>query len=425
MKTVFTILLVCLGWQPLLRAGDTLTVEQVRRLALQASPLQQKKALAESVAALQLRNIRSNNLPRIQMGAQAGWQSDVFRFPVDNPLFDVPEIPKDQYKLTLDASERLWDGGADRYLRQQRELDRDLALAQTDVDVYQLRETVTDLYFKVLLLQENEAILNASRDYLQNRLRQAEAAISGGVALRTTADQIRIQVLQTEQQIASARADQQSLKTILATWIGRSDTDFQLQSPQSVIRNPSRNLGIINRPEYRLFDLQQRNLQLAQNKLRLQIQPRIELFAQGGLGRPNPFNFFETGFEPFAIFGLRALWTPVDWGNRGRDRQVLALQASVIDAQRQSFDQRLQALTQKDQADEAKALALLAQDDSIIALQEDIVRRAEAQVQNGVMTTTDYLAQVNLLTQARLTRKTHEIQSLQAQEMLNAKVRQD
>lgn len=423
MKTITAFFLLNLAWLPLLRAGDTLTVDQVRDLALQTNPLQQKKALAESVAALQLRNIRSNNLPRIQAGAQAGWQSDVFRFPVDNPVFDVPEIPKDQYKFTLDASERLWDGGSDRYLRQQRELERDLALAQTDVDVFQLRETVTDLYFKVLLLQENEAILNASVEYLQNRLRQAEAAVAGGAVLRTSANQIRIQILQTEQQLAAVRADRQSLKTILATWIGRPDTNFELHPQASGSNSELQTLNFKpGRPEYRLFELQQRNLQLAQDKLRLQIQPRVELFAQGGLGRPNPFNFFETGFEPFAIFGLRALWTPVDWGNRGRERQILALQAGAIDAQRQAFDRRLQALTQKDQADQAKAQALLAQDDAIIALQEDIVRRAEAQVQNGVMTTTDYLAQVNLLTQARLTRKTHEIQALQAQEMLNAKI---
>ena len=143
--------------------------------------------------------------------------------------------------------------------------------------------------------------------------------------------------------------------------------------------------------------------------LRLKTQPRVELFAQGGLGRPNPFNFFETGFQPFVLFGLRAVWTPFDWGSRGRERQVLALQAQHLEAQRQAFDQRLTAALQKDQAEQVKARALLEQDDAIIALQEDIVRRAEAQVQNGIMTTTDYLAQLNLLTQARLTRKTHEI----------------
>jgi outer membrane protein TolC len=322
MKAIPIFLFFNLWWAFSLHAGDTLTVGQVRALALQTSPLQQKKALAESVAALQLRNIRSNNLPRIQVGAQATWQSEVFGFPVDNPAFNIPEVPKDQYKLAVDASQRLWDGGSDRYQRRQRELERDITATQTDVDVFQLREIVTDLYFNALLLQENEAVLAASLENLQNRLRQTEAAVAGGVALRTNADQIRIQILQTQQQIANARANQQSLKSILAVWIGRQDTDFQLQTPNAEL--PTSNFKL-SRPEHRLFDLQYSQLQLAQDMLRLKTQPRVELFAQGGFGRPNPFNFFETGFEPFAIFGVRALWTPIDWGNRDRDRQVLTL----------------------------------------------------------------------------------------------------
>lgn len=420
MKVVPVFLLISLSCVAWLRAADTLTLQQLRALALQTSPLQQKKALAESAAALQLRSIRNNNLPRIQLGAQATYQSDVFGLPIDNPLFKIPVVPKDQYKLAVDASERLWDGGADRYLRQQRELERDLSAAQTDVEVFQLRETVTDLYFKVLLLQESEAILKASEEVLQARLRQAEAAVAGGVSLRTNADLVRIQVLQTEQQISAIRADQQALKQLLAIWTGRENANFQLVPP-AANANPSAPY----RPEYRLFDLQQRSFQLGRDMLRLKVQPRVELFAQGGLGSPNPFNFFETGFEPFGLIGLRALWTPIDWGNRGREREVLALQAKAVDAQRQAFDRRLAAATRKDEADQAKARALLDQDNAIIALQETIVQRAEAQVQNGVMTTTDYLAQLNLLTQARLTRKTHEIQTLQAQEMLRAKTEQD
>lgn len=405
-------------------AGDTLRVEQMRALALQTHPLQQKKALAASIAALQLRNIRDHNLPRVQLGAQATWQSDVFNLPIDNPLFQVPEVPKDQYKITADVSQRLWDGGADRYQRRQRELERDILVAQTDVDVFQVRETVTGLFFSALLLQESEAILNAAREHLQARLRQAEAAVAGGVALRTNVDQVKIQILQTEQQLAALRADQQTIKELLATWTGRGNTDFQLQAPAPPLVPPPASLPLA-RPEYQLFDLQRQNFELGQDMLRLKTQPRVELFAQGGLGRPNPFNFFETGFQPFVLFGLRAVWSPLDWGNRGRERQVLALQAQQLTAQRQALDQRLTAALQKDQAEQRKAAAQLQQDDAIIALQEDIVRRAEAQVQNGIMTTTDYLAQLNLLTQARLTRKTHEMQAWQAGELAKAKAGQD
>ncbi|MBK6929732.1 MAG: TolC family protein [Saprospirales bacterium] len=420
MKYAFLFLFLCLFRVAPLFAADTLSIGQIRTLALQNSPLQQTKALAETTAALQLRNIRTNALPRIQASGQATWQSDVFALPIDNPLFAVPEIPKDQYKIGVEVSERLWDGGSDKYLRQQRVLEREQTVAQTDADVFQLRETVTDLFFKVLLLQESEAILTASRAYLQARLRQAEAAVSGGVSLRTHADLVRIQLLQTEQQISAVQADQEALKTVLAIWIGRQDTGFQLRAPGEDFTSGAPAAGF-DRPEYRLFDVQQRQVQLGQDRLRLRLQPRVELFAHGGLGRPNPFNFFETGFEPFGLIGVRAVWTPIDWGNAGRERQALALQAHAVDVRRQAFDQRLLAVTAKDRADSAKARALLEQDEAIIALQEDIVRRAEAQVQNGIMTTTDYLAQLHLLTQARLARKTHAVQALQAREMLLAR----
>ena len=402
------------------RATDSLTVEKCRELALQNSPLQQKKLLAESIADLQLRNVRSNSLPRFSVNGQATWQSDVFGLPISSPLFEVPTVPKDQYRLALDVAERLYDGGSDKIVRQQRDLENQLAAAQVDVDVFQLREVVTDLFFKTLLLQKTEYVLLATLDDLQNRLRQMEAMVTEGIALRTAADQIRIQILKTNQQIAATRADKTALLETLAKWLGRENADFALAAPtHSEIVNPKSEIG--QRPEYQLFALQKRNLALAKSALDLKAKPKVEAFVQAGFGRPNPFNFFETGFEPFAMLGLRATWTPYDWGNRRRDAQVLDLQAKNVAAQQQAFDQRLAASTVKDRSDALKMEGQLKQDADIIALQEDIVRRTEAQVKNGVATVTDYLAQVNLLTQARLARATHEVQVWQAQESLRAK----
>jgi outer membrane protein TolC len=417
MKAAFLLLLLF----PLAaHAGDTLTVQQCRDLAVKNSPLQQKKLYAESISALQISNLRSNSLPRISLGAQATWQSDVFGLPFKFPGSEIPTVPKDQYRLSADVAQRIWDGGTDRYLRQQRELERDIAAAQADVDVFALREIVTELYFNILLLRESEAVLAAAKADLQTRLRQAEAAVAEGATLRTHADQIKIQMLKTEQQISAAQSDQAALMTVLAKWMSRENADFQVIAPAAEpIAPPAQREG---RPELRLFDLQQKSFQLQKDRLALLRQPRIEAFAQAGFGRPNPFNFFETGFEPFALVGLRAAWTPVDWGNRKRDAQVFDLQAKNVEAQRQFFDQRLEASTLKYRADAAKWQAQLTQDDALIALQQDIVRRADAQVKNGVMTMTDYLAQVNLLTQAQLTRKAHEVQAAQAREMERARL---
>ena len=419
MKATFFIAFALSALPLATRAGDTLTVQQCRDLALQNSPLQQRKLYAESISALQIANLHSNSLPRIHIGAQASWQSDVFGLPIESPFFKIPVVPKDQYKLSVDVAQRIWDGGSDRYLRQQRELERDLAAVQVDVEVFQLRELVTDLYFKALLLQENEAILKTAKADLQTRLKQAEAAVVEGAALRTAADQVKIQILKMEQQIAATQADEQTLKSMLAQWVGKIAADLQLRAPDGAFASMTSQYE--SRPEFRLFDAQQRGYSLGKDALALRNQPRVEAFVQGGLGQPNPFNFFETGIQPFALVGLRAVWTPIDWGNKRRDAQVFDLQMKNVDAQRESLLQRLDITLEKERAEQAKMNQQLAQDDAIIALQTDIIRRAEAQVKNGVMTMTDYLAQTNLLTQSQLMRKTHELQALQAREMWRAK----
>ena len=131
MKPFYLLAIVwLLGGLPVVAQTEVLTVEQCRALALENSPLQRKKLYAESISALQIRNLQSNSLPKIQVGAQASWQSDVFGLPFSLPGSDIPQVPQDQYKLSLDVNQRIWDGGSDRHLRQQRTLERDLAAAQ-------------------------------------------------------------------------------------------------------------------------------------------------------------------------------------------------------------------------------------------------------------------------------------------------------
>jgi outer membrane protein TolC len=408
--------LFLLGWAAALSAQDTLSVAECRARALQNNPLQVKKQHADAVLALQNQNLRSNSLPKLGLGAQASWQSDVFGLPIESPVFQIPDVPRDQYRLSLDATQRLWDGGSDRHQREKQAVEREIGLAQVDVELFSLRETVTELYFRALLLQENDAVLKASLQDLRNRLKQAEASVALGIALRSTADQLRIQILKTEQQLAANQSDHALALAVLAQWVG------QPVVPKMPELSPAAPATLsMQRPEHGLFEAQQRSLQVARNALSLRAQPRVEAFAQGGLGRPNPFNFFETGFEPFLLLGLRAAWSPVDWGKRRREAQILDLQAKTVDSQRALFDLRLRTNTLKDQQDAEKWRAQRQQDQAIITLQEDIVRRAEAQVQEGVMTSTDYLSQLNLLTQARLAQRAHAVQALMAEEMARAK----
>lgn len=394
-------------------AQDTLTVEQCREMAVATSPLQTQKQHASTIAALQTASLRSAQLPRIHVGGQATLQSTAFGLPIESPFFQVPLVPRDQYRAQVDLAQRIWDGHSDRVRRTQYALEEKALALQTDVEVFSLREMVTDLFFRILLLQESALIMENSLATLKNKQEQVLAAVTEGVSLRSQADQVQIQVLQLTQQLNGLRTDEQTLQGLLALWVGKPDRRLVLSLPTEISAST-----LDARPEWALFEVKKQQLQAAKEAIDLRRQPRVEAFAQGGWGNPNPLNFFDQGL--FGLIGIRAQWTPFDWGTRDRDIQVIGVQQQQLDVQQQAFALRMQAQALKDRQEMEKNQVMLGEDQQVISLQERVVQRADEQVKNGVMTMTDYLTQVNLLTQAQLTFKAHQLQLLYARELQRA-----
>jgi outer membrane protein TolC len=126
--------------------------------------------------------------------------------------------------------------------------------------------------------------------------------VTEGAALRTTADQVKVQILKTQQQIAGLEADRQSALELLGKWMRTDVSKAALNADLSPRANlPEGDISV--RPEMRLFSVQLQQLSAGKDALSLKKQPKVELFAQGGFGRPNPFNFFETSLNPFGTAG--------------------------------------------------------------------------------------------------------------------------
>ncbi|MEZ4919412.1 MAG: TolC family protein [Saprospiraceae bacterium] len=394
-----------------LSAADTLGIEQVRALARASSPLQQIKTLNASYSLLENRQLKSDFLPNIQFRGQASYQSDVFTLPIDNPLFPVPEIPKDQYNLSANITQRIYDGGAAKLTRVQNLIREELESAQTDGEVYKIEMLVTELYANALLLQESIDALQSAETDLVRRKEQIDAMVREGVALRTAADEVLIAQLKLEEQIQALEADFKSLKEVIALWTNRENADFELR--MDAVQETS----IDARPEMRQFTLTEKQIHSYSDLLSIKNQPKLEAFAQGGLGSPNPLNFFETDFQPYAMVGLRAVWTPIHWGNTNRDRQLLEIKSQQVSAKRDAFEKSY-AANKKSKTDQAaKFQNMVEQDKRIIELHQSILERAEAQQKNGVITTTEYLSKFENLTQAQLTLRQHEVQAWRANQL--------
>ncbi|MCD6333360.1 MAG: hypothetical protein J7L89_08815 [Bacteroidales bacterium] len=102
-----------------LAAGaQTLTLEQCVSSAMANHPTSRKVPLIMQVEQVNRQLINQSSLPVVILNAQASWQSDVVNFTLDLPFpVTFPVIPKDQYKVTVDVQQMLYDGGV-RQIRQ-------------------------------------------------------------------------------------------------------------------------------------------------------------------------------------------------------------------------------------------------------------------------------------------------------------------
>ncbi|MEZ4828856.1 MAG: TolC family protein [Bacteroidia bacterium] len=388
--------------------AQTLSLAECQREAMALSPLQQQKSLIATTTNLQNQNLEAVFLPKITLAGQATWQSDVITFPEIGPVAVFPEIPHFQFNTALNASQILFDGGAVKLGKQINEVSRQVQTQETDVEINRVKEVVNELYFSILLLDKNTAILNQALEQLSTRRISLESGVRNGVVLKSNLDAFDKQILLLEQKRDQLLADKKALLHMLEDWTGKED----LSGTTFVIPDYSEASAInySGRPEYQLFDLQKQQIAQSANALQARTLPLVSAFATGGIGQPNPFNFLKTDPSPFFQAGVKFAWTPWDWNQTRREKEILAVKAQMIDTRKQQLDQNIQVAIRRDQEAISSLETQIERDQKIISLQESIVAQANTQLDNGIITSADYLSEVTALTEAKLNLEAHTIQ---------------
>ncbi|MDX2286366.1 MAG: TolC family protein [Bacteroidia bacterium] len=393
--------------------GQPLTLERCYEAARARSPLQAQAALDASAARLLDENFAARWLPQLSLAGQATYQSDAVSIPAFMPGMEPIEAPQFQYRLGLDAQQTLYDGGAVRYARALNLLTPQVNEAQRDVELRKLNETVNSLFFGVLLMERQAAILQEAQADLRQRRGALESAVRNGILLRSDLLLLDKQLLQLEQQQIQAASELVGLRRMLAAWTGLPEAESAALAMPAALPavEPA---PVYRRPEYRLIDLQLRQLDLRAQSLRVQQMPKAGLFLQAGAGQPNPYNFLNTNLSAYYLVGLRVSWAPWDWRVTARERELLGVQQRQAEIRREQLDQTLLAGRQRDLSLLGGIDSVLGRDDAIIRLQSEVVKLASAQVENGVRTVSDYTKEFQAMVQAQLQREVHVIQRMQA-----------
>ncbi|MDX2248468.1 MAG: TolC family protein [Bacteroidia bacterium] len=392
--------------------SQALSLAECQRLAMEQSPLQQQKTLITSVTHLQNENLAAAFLPKLSLAGQATWQSDVITFPEIGSVSLFPEIPHFQFNTALNANQIIFDGGAVKLGKEFNAVSQQVQTQEVEVEINRLKEVINDLYFSILLLDKNENILKQTLEQLAVRRASLESAVRNGVMLKSNLDVFTKQMLLIEQKMDQIRAERQGLIHILEDWTGRDDLSLTtLVIPdydQAIPATPS------GRPEYSLFDLQQKQLLQNSEILKARTLPLVSAFLTAGIGQPNPFNFLKTDPSPFMQAGVKFVWTPWDWNQTRRDKEIISVRSQMVNTRRLQFDQNVEAGIRRDEEMIQSLYRQIEKDREIISLQKSIVDQVNAQFENGVVTSADYLAEVTALTEAQINLETHTIQQARA-----------
>jgi outer membrane protein TolC len=401
--------------QPSVGDGSQLSIGDCYEKARANYPLIRQYGLIERTRDYNLSNAVKALLPQVQLSAKASYQSEVTQIPVDFSKLGVsgvsmPELSRDQYGATLEATQTVWDGGTVGARRKSIMAKSEAEEKELDVTLYAVNERINQLFFGILLC---DALLEQNRlfqDELQRNNDLVSAYMQSGIANRSDLDAVKVEQLKAKQGAIQISHNRKACLEMLSVFIGE-----KLAENVTVIR-PATNMLLstaAKRPELSLFDAGFQTLDAAKSELQAELMPRIGIFITGGYGNPG-LNMLKNGFSAYYIGGIRFTWNFGSFYTLKNRMNIIESNRSALRIQRETFLFNTSLGTTDEENEIDKYRALLQSDDEIIALRNSVKSAAEIKVAAGTLNTTDLMREVLAEQMAKQDKIVHEIELVQA-----------
>ena len=390
------------------------TLDECQEAAQRNYPLIKKHDLIGRTTAITVANLQKGWLPQITAQAQATLQSDVTAWPesmqqmMQQMGLNMKGLSKDQYRVGIDVQQTVYDGGRISTQQALARLEGDVQTAQTDVEMYALRQRVNELFFSLLLTSEQLQIRKNLVELLKANEKKLASMFKNGTASESDYNSLRAERLTAEQQVTTLTSQRHTLQLLLSTFCGIEVSDV-------IKPEPVKNGENVLRPELKLIDTHLRLTETQEEMLDKQLYPRLSVFAQGFYGYPG-LNMFEDmmhrRWSLNGLIGARLTWNIGALYTRKNDKERLNVQREMFNIQRETFlfNNRLEQLQQNENITRYKKL--IADDKEIISLRQSVRKAAESKLEHGIIDVNDLLKELNSENAAMLNLSIHEIEML-------------
>lgn len=374
-------------------------------------PLVQQADINSQTSELNMQNIKSKWLPNAELNVQASYQSDAMKVDIVamGNSFGF-EADKDQYKASIDINQMIYDWGRIKSTKQLEQSDLKIKQQNNQVEINKVKEQVNKFYFAVLILERNKELLEVMLNDLENKEQTVNSAVENGVMLSSDLFSLQAEIIKLKQSINQIHQQELSAREILSELCGiEINADTKIETPEYDVDFSAE----LYRPESILFNYQREKLDVSSKLVAKQNKPTVFAFSQVGYGKPG-LNMASSDFDSYYYVGVGLNWKFWDWNKTKREKQVLMLNKELVSAQESTFNKQMSLALNNEKAQIQIYIDALESDEEIIKLREEVSKSARSKLDNGVITSTDYITEIGKETQAKINYETHKIQLIQS-----------
>lgn len=386
-----------------------LTLEECYEKARENYPLIKQYGLIEKSKEYTLSNANKAFLPQLNVSVIGGVIEGL-------PAAVVPGMEASSSSATrfdlvglAQLSQSIWDGGATKAKKEIAVVNSEIDKAELEVSLYSIKEQVNNLYFGIILLNEQLMQLDLTKNNLQEHLERTQISVENGTAYHSDVDEISVEILNNDQQMTDLKHNRGAYMHALSAMIGQPISE-QEKLVRPLVDEDYASLPI-NRPELNKYNNQEGLLVAQSKKDRATLYPTVGVTAIGFLVTPG-INLGPTNFNSILVAGLNLSWNLGGLYQNGNNKNLTEINTQKIRLQRETFmyNTNLQ-LTQSEKEIE-KYQTFIQQDRELLELKSSIKKSYEVKYENGVSTMSDLLDRINDENLAKQNLIMHEIQYL-------------
>lgn len=410
--------LVCIVFINIIIAGTSIA-QQSGEITLQYCydrietdyPTSKKIELQEKITALNTEIKQSGLYPEVLVSGSASYQSEVTNVSFGGPT--APSFSKDHYKVSIDVSQSIFDGGRTKGLKELEQKNGQVQQAGVKVELWNIRNQIDQVYFGILLMNKQRATIELLIKDLNEQLSLISSKVKNGILLPSNELILKAEILKARQQLAQVNSNIVSGYEVLGEIIGESvlsDTELVIPS-QSNFETLMK--AEASRPELEVFARKEKVLDAQIGITDSEKLPTVSAFAKTSYGRPG-FDAFDDDLHFYWMVGLKAQWSFRNWRNSEKKTAVIQIQKDQNEADEDAFERQLLSSLHDVEQNISAIKEQIELDEELVELRKEVVKEKSSQLKQGVITSTDYVTELNALSRAQLNFEIHKVQLIQA-----------